>query len=618
MDVKTMNKKYQEILDLEFEGIVEVKKAKDRIKTEMKILKLYEEMFNEIFEICQKEKIEEMDEFDEKYKKLKFSLWEIIENYINQMDCFCPKDKKILNQRKEVLEKILNQFKLEKEDKIQYEIEIADSIYYLEDEKKATQMLEKIIEENPNETLGYEVKCTWELNKEKPNIEEVAKIIEKADENNVIIENSAIYEKIVEYYNEQGKEEKAEYYQSILNMEQDLYFGEEDDDEFDFENDFLEEDEELVQMQEELQNAMADDLKQVVKNKVSKKKSYEQYLEENQENLINYLSIFIMDRQDEEEAKKIINSKNQKDYILKNKEDIIKRTIINLPKKSSEILEELVKVKYKKIDIDLKFVQSTELVQNYINLINLGLVFGEVRKMSLILHIPEENVILMKQFLEDPKVENKRNEKNKIYSFFKGSVEAYGVIEEKELKTIYKEFFKRNDRDFITDIQIARTIEPEIEIKVDEKQRKIEYIYIQYLEEDGAMKLAKLNPNMKYKKYSLDIYEKLANGKFIEETKGYKEMSKQLKRIYGIFIERDLPELKDVVLEVYIRVRRQDKEMAEKMLEEKALNIFDTSEMFEIPTNHINSKTIKDIIREGFNNIYEELPNWEKKGKIEK
>ena len=78
MDAKTMNKKYQEILDLEFEGIVELKKAKDRIKTEMKILKLYEEMFNEIFEICQKEKIEEIDEFDEKYKKLEFSLLEII------------------------------------------------------------------------------------------------------------------------------------------------------------------------------------------------------------------------------------------------------------------------------------------------------------------------------------------------------------------------------------------------------------------------------------------------------------------------------------------------------------------------------------------------------------
>lgn len=616
MDVKTMNKKYQEILDLEFEEIVEVKKAKDRIKMEMKILKLYEEMFNEIFEICQKEKIEEIDEFDEKYKKLEFSLLEIIESYINQMDCFCPQDKKILSQRKKELEKILNQFKLEKEDEIQYKIRLADSIYYLEDEKKATQMLEKMIKENPEEPLGYEVICKWELNKENPNMEKVAKMVDKADENNVIIGNPVIYENIAEYYNEQGKEEKAEYYQSILDMNKDLYFDEED--EYEVENDLLEEDEELIKMQEEIQNAMIEDLKQVVNDKVTKKKSYEQYLEENPEKLINFLTIYIMDRQDEEEAKKIINSKNQKEYILKNKEDIIKRTIINLPKKSSEKLEELVKVKYKKIDIDLKFIQSTELVQNYINLINLGLVFGEVRKTNLILHIPEENVILMKQFLEDPKVENKRNEKNKIYSFFKGSVEAYGVIEEEELKKIYKEFFKRNDRDFITDIQIARTFEPEIEIKVDEKQRKIEYIYIQYLEEDGAMKLAKLNPNMKYKKYSLDIYEKLANGKFIEETKGYKEMSKQLKRIYGIFIERDLPELKDVVLEVYIRVRRQDKEMAEKMLEEKALNIFDTSEMFEIPTNHINSKTIKDIIREGFNNIYEELPNWEKKGKIEK
>ena len=548
----------------------------------------YEKIWEKALEICQKEKIKTPEEFDSKYPIFEFGLEEFIEEIIGKADYWCDRDSKIVELEIKILTEALNQFKFDNRKQQEYELLIIRDMNFIGKKEESEKEIDKWIKEHPEIGEGYEVKCNFELSKRKSDMEKIAKILDEAKKNNTYVPDEDIYEEVIKYYSKLGDEEKEDYYESLLEFvqeQEDDDYDDELEDIFDF-DDYLNEQEENILLEEKKE--IIQEIKEFATSKVAKNKRFEEYITDNNEEMIMFLGQRIILKADENDnIRKDING-----YILNHYKEILSDNMkymtddmINVLKKfpNSDLLE-----------LDLK-KQTLEGLFDIVKIFPLTLykiAFMECKKDKLLIAIP-----LIKEIKENlknkeiMKINKNFNEKKDIII---GMCEVYGAIEGKKLWDIMKKIDEKIDKEELVKILlIMSNILSLIKIKIDHKISKVKFIYKDVLDEKDAKEIIKAQKELNI--YKKEQYIKFGTGEFLNETKGYKKIKKEIDSIWFLD-DVTLKMLKDII-QLYI-FKIQTNSNGEEILE-KLLYHF---------------KEIKDIninnIKKGFEELKEELPKW--------
>lgn len=576
--VKELNKmQEQSFEDIEQEPITELDK---------KIVKKYQEIWQEILKICKEEKIKETEIFDEKYDVFQWGLEDFIDSYTDFVDYCAQMDEIYLEPEVKILKEAIEQFDLNTERKQEYELLIIRDTYIMGNKKEAQKQIDEWIKKNPTQGEGYEVKCDWELEKAKPNMEKIAKILDEAEENGTYVPNEEIYEEVIEYFEEVGNDEMADYYSSLLDfIEEDNYYYE-DDFEEEYEENLNEEREEVI----EIINEMAND-------KVKKNKTFEQYLDEKNDMECNAFLVPQIFMKTAEEMEK--TQENTKKYILENYDTILKENIKYLPENIIKLIKDMPETGWKEIDLE-EFKTANELLkmQEYFMLKQFGMAFIESKNEKLIIAVPK--IKKMKEYLKDKELMKENQKINEMMNIIKGMCEVYGAIKTRKIHHILEEFYGKIDKNelakyllmFCTGFGIAG-------LKMDKSTGSLQYIYNNMIEENEAKKIIKENKELK--KYIKEEYINYSSPDFLRNTKGYKLLEKEF--YLGTELENQMVEMLQEILIPYTIQRRLGTSIADEMLKMMTEQV---EEINMIMDTGINVKNIK----KAFKQLDEELPRW--------
>ena len=576
--VKELNKmQEQSFEDIEQEPITELDK---------KIVKKYQEIWKEVLKICKEEKIKETEIFDEKYDIFQWGLEDFIDSYTDFVDYCAQMDEIYLEPEVKILKEAIEQFDLNTERKQEYELLIIRDTYIMGNKKEAQKQIDEWIKKNPTQGEGYEVKCDWELEKAKPNMEKIAKILDEAEENGTYVPNEEIYEEVIEYFEEVGNDEMADYYSSLLDfIEEDNYYYE-DDFEEEYEENLNEEREEVI----EIINEMAND-------KVKKNKTFEQYLDEKNDMECNAFLVPQIFMKTAEEMEK--TQENTKKYILENYDTILKENIKYLPENIIKLIKDMLETGWKEIDLE-EFKTANELLkmQEYFMLKQFGMAFIESKNEKLIIAVPK--IKKMKEYLKDKELMKENQKINEMMNIIKGMCEVYGAIKTRKIHHILEEFYGKIDKNelakyllmFCTGFGIAG-------LKMDKSTGSLQYIYNNMIEENEAKKIIKENKELK--KYIKEEYINYSSPDFLRNTKGYKLLEKEF--YLGTELENQMVEMLQEILIPYTIQRRLGTSIADEMLKMMTEQV---EEINMIMDTGINVKNIK----KAFKQLDEELPRW--------
>lgn len=617
MNVKNLNKIYNEIDRLEIESIEDIEGG-GITKLDEHIISKYKELFDEIYQYCVKEKITDFFDFD-MIEELEFDTFSVIDGYIEILDYACEYDEKYLKQRADVIKKVLKQFELEKEDEEQYKIELADSIYYTENKEKAKKMIEDILKENPECYFAYETQYKWEKNETDTDYEKLDQIITRAEEKGYRVAGIDTYEKLIRFYEEKGNEEKIEFYKQLFqddwNDLKEVNMTQFDEDMFDGFDLFRDEDEifdddnileklgkmnEMINKQEEekLKEAIKE-VKKEVKDKVQKDKTFEQYLKEKTKEDLIVITTMYYKKYKEKERKEDVNN------ILKNRKEIFKASIEIMTTEQVEALKQLLKKGYKEIAIE-STQELDQFSDVYFPTRMFGILFAKVQGKKIILHIPKENIEILKDILKDEEVIKVNTECNKTYDFIKGVINTYGVIDISKLGELYEKCFERNSEELPDKLLLYIVNNQDTGIYVDENNQEKGYIYHGMIEEKEAKKIIKKTAKLDYCEYDIEMYLKLSDlSKYIKQTNIYKKLKNKLqqKQMWS----DDTEKIIDESIEHYLIKKMTDKQKAEQTIEIVRMSFDIVGPVFEKEGNFVKKCIIE---------IGEEFPNWNKKGRI--
>lgn len=223
MNQKTENlkEKIKELSKMAHLSIEDIE-AEPPTSLDRKIIEKYEEIWKEVLEICKKENIRDTEKFDEEYHIFQWGLKDFMESYSDFIDYRGQMDKIYLEPEIKMLKEILEQFHIDKDIKQEFELIIIRDTYLIGNKKEAEKQINQWIKANPEVGEGYEVKCDWELEKSKPDMEKIARILDEAENNGTSVSNENIYEEVIEYYEKIGNDELAEYYESLLDFKEEL------------------------------------------------------------------------------------------------------------------------------------------------------------------------------------------------------------------------------------------------------------------------------------------------------------------------------------------------------------------------------------------------------------
>ena len=576
--VKELNKmQEQSFEDIEQEPITELDK---------KIVKKYQEIWKEVLKICKEEKIKETEIFDEKYDIFQWGLEDFIDSYTDFVDYCAQMDEIYLEPEVKILKEAIEQFDLNTERKQEYELLIIRDTYIMGNKKEAQKQIDEWIKKNPTQGEGYEVKCDWELEKAKPNMEKIAKILDEAEENGTYVPNEEIYEEVIEYFEEVGNDEMADYYSSLLDfIEEDNYYYE-DDFEEEYEENLNEEREEVI----EIINEMAND-------KVKKNKTFEQYLDEKNDMECNAFLVPQIFMKTAEEMEK--TQENTKKYILENYDTILKENIKYLPENIIKLIKDMLETGWKEIDLE-EFKTANELLkmQEYFMLKQFGMAFIESKNEKLIIAVPK--IKKMKEYLKDKELMKENQKINEMMNIIKGMCEVYGAIKTRKIHHILEEFYGKIDKNelakyllmFCTGFGIAG-------LKMDKSTGSLQYIYNNMIEEKIAEKIIKENKELKI--YTKEEYINYSSPDFLRNTRGYKLLEKEF--YSGTELENQMVEMLQEILIPYTIQRRLGTSIADEMLKMMTEQV---EEINMIMDTGINVKNIK----KAFKQLDEELPRW--------
>lgn len=191
-------------------------------------VKKYEEILQEIFKICKEENIKDMEQFNEKYPSL-HGIEDFVEDFLDAVYYTLEYEETYLDLEIKILNEIMECFELNDDLKQEYELTIIRDTHTAGREKVAEKQLDEWIKKHPTIGEGYEIKCDWELEKDEPDMEKIADILNEAEENDTFVDNDYIYEEVIDYAEKIGDDEMADYFESLLEFKQaqDVNFDEE-------------------------------------------------------------------------------------------------------------------------------------------------------------------------------------------------------------------------------------------------------------------------------------------------------------------------------------------------------------------------------------------------------
>jgi len=593
--LKKIEERIKELKKLKIESYEDIE-LNPPTSLDKKILKLYQEIWKEVLEICKLEKIKDMDKFDKKYPIFQFGLEDFVEDYSNILDYCAQMDDAFLENEIKMLEELMEQFKVEEDIKIENELLIIRDTYLIGKQEQAQKDLEKWMKKHPAESEGYEIKCNWELEKENPDMEKVAKIIDEAEENNVHILDTDIYDEVIGYFEKIGNHEMTEYYESLLDstIEEDYDFEQDDfdftGDDFDFEEDIF---------SPEQKQELIDEMKEICEDRIEKNKKFEQYfLEKDNQEKLKFLgpqAIF----KTPEEMSNIQN--NIDEYILENYNQIVKENMIYMQEDIIEIIKQVPSNGLIEKDLEENTVeQIIEIMSKYMILRNFGMAFMDYKNDKFIIHIPL--IKQMKDSIKDSQIIKKEKEFNEKINIIVGMCEVYGAIKTKKVFNIMKEIYGDDDKEkFARFLLLISQILQKVGIKMDQKSGQLQFIYNNNIDEKTAKSIINANKEITY--YAKEEYLKYANVDFLKETKGYKRIKEQLH--FPMFGDDYLFKIIEYVLIPYtIEIRLG--EGKEKKILEDIIKDLGKLEDDMLPFFNIDIKEVK----KGFKEIEKEFPKW--------
>ena len=578
--MEELKKKIEKLEYMKYESIEDIEE-KPPTTLDKRMLEIGQEIWQEILQIAKKEKIGKVEKFDKKYPIMAYGLQNWIEEYANHLFYCSEMDDQYIEKEIQFLKEALNQFDLEEDLKQEYEIYLIRDLHVVGKVEEANKTLEKWIKNHPEEGEGYEIKCEWELEKKNPNMEKVAEILDEAEDNGTYVMDEEIYEQVVDYYKEIKNDELADYYESLSEFARQDYM---DDDVYDI-------------FEEEMEKEVIEELQLMAKDKVEKNKTFEEYIEpkKDEKQLISVLGAgFII--QNSEKIKQI-DPKKIKQYLLENRDEILKNNLMVLP-------EKIIKALCKKgqtgwIEVKIEKEECLEQLEVYMFLLQIGIAFAQYQNKKVIFHIPEIKKI--KQLLKQEEILTKNQEFNEKSDCLLGMCEVYGAIKAKELYHIFKKMFKMTEEEFAKILLIAKAQFTKIEMGIEEKTGNIQMVYHEELEEKQAEEIIKSQKELK--EYTKEEYMNYGKNEYVQKTKGYQKLKKEFNS--NLLKESGLFEvIVECIVQPYLYLKRIEGKQADSMLEEKIEEIFDCGEpMMEI---FINKNNIKKAIKQ----IGDEIPLW--------
>ena len=438
-----------------------------------------------------------------------------------------------------------------------------------------------MIKNYPEEAEGFEVQCEWELEKENPNMEKVAEILDEAEENDVYVSDEEIYEKVIDYYKEIGNEEASNYYTSLL--------------EFANEKEIEETYEEL---QEEMLEEILEELEQIANDKVQKNKKYEEYIKDKKfEELVSFFAPGSIALANEGNNPIEIPKNEINQYILDNREEILRNNLSYVPEKVWETLEEMKETSW--IEMEVESNEVLPKLQAFTFLKQIGIAFAEYQYRKMIFHIPEIKKI--KELLKEEKIRNTNQEFNEKVHCMQGMCEMYGAIKAKKAYQIFEKIFGITEEEFTKFLLVTKAEFPNIEIEINYKNGNVEMIHHGDLDKKLAKEIIKQQKDLK--EYTKEEYIHYGKRNYIEKIKGYQELKKELEvaLLEGIdILEMIMPHL----VEPYLFMKKIGEKKADDILDEMLDTV--TEEEDESMAFFFDKNNVKRAIKQ----MGKEVPHW--------
>ena len=553
------------------------------------IIEKSQEIWQEVLEICKKEKIKDTKIFDKKYNIFQYGLENFIEEYSAFIDYCGQMDEIYLKPEIKMLKEALEHFNINKQTRQEFELLIIRDTYIIGEKEEAKKQVEEWIKRNPNVGEGYEIKCDWELEKSKPDMEKIARILDDAVENGTFVPNEEIYEEVIKYYKKLGDKKLAEHYKLLLNLEQVN---------FEQENYYEEDMEEYEEVLDEEMEKIIEDIKYIATDKVEKNKTFEEYFgtRSNEEQIKFLFPQLIMYTKKEVEV--IMKQKDIKKYILENYDTILKEKLKYFPKDLIKFIKKLPIDGFVEMELDIKSIQVMAAVHKYFMLGAIGIVFMEYKNDKLLISIP--NIKKIKEYLKDKNLIKENNYINEKMAIISGMCEVYGAFELDKIYPILEKFYKGITKEklanylliFCEFFQIAN-------IKTEKTSGKVQFIYNNLIDEKIAKKI--LSKKKRIKNYSKEEYIKYSNLKYIKNTKGYKKIEKVLNS--DILLDEDLLKMLDEILIAYVMGKHLDDKKVDNLLKVLILQL---EEIDKLGFQTLNIEAIK----EGLKELAYEIPKW--------
>ena len=618
MNQKEINKKLDNIDELLKKAIEYLNNYKNTKKLDIDISNKYKEVFDEIYEECKKNNIHNSEEFKEKYKSIKVELDKFLVSYLDQILMCC----KIEDSNFEVLlleevKKIQSLFTLKKDTKYIVTLCNIVGLYCTSGIETALKYVDEFNKKNKKYIIEpYNLLCLYEMDKYEIDIDKIIDIVNRAEKNNLSIDNVEVYKLLAAYYFANGKTKKFEKYQKIMlekieEIEYDndglLDIDDSEIDDMDYDEDFDVFDDIAKEIDNEIVEDTLIELGEIFTSKVQFSKDFEVYLEEkyksNEELLTDVISIAFIE-EDKDYYKEIVSYKNKIKLFEKNRYEVFTHLISALPASSIKLLKKFLVCSVVKMELNYKSLNEIfNQLNDYKLLFECNLIFGELKDNELLIHVPLNIIPLIKDIITTKENQIKNKKINKFYHFLKGVTEVYGVIDIDSLYDIYNDFMKCSIDNFIKNISRAQFFYNDVTIFY---YNDIGYITNKYINDNDFKKILKKSASYEYERYPLKKYEEFAKNEYIKNLNSYKNLIENLEKNL-VPVDKDFNDDLCIIIQTYILFKRLDRKDELKNFEN----------MFIYMDNLKNNGDLyKDILINGFKAIYAELPQWNKKGKI--
>lgn len=167
-----------------------------------------------VSDICRKEKIKTIKEYDEKYEG-----YNILSNWIQEYDnlLYESNQEDYLVDRVNMCKEAKEIFDLDGYWDEHFTRSLANSYYRLGERKQAEELITEYLQKDSAWGFGYIEMADWYLDFEEKDYEKARDILEKALENENLRDKEVLYERLVDIFDKLGNKEMSKYYDDKWN-----------------------------------------------------------------------------------------------------------------------------------------------------------------------------------------------------------------------------------------------------------------------------------------------------------------------------------------------------------------------------------------------------------------